>query len=412
MIELKRATPEGHHCFFGYYDKSPWNLSKEYLLFGETTVYGRQPRENEPLSIGVVHLNTNKAEKLAVTPTWNFQQGCMMQWLDDECFIYNSCVGKDFVSKIFDLKTRKHMSVPKPVYAISHDKSIIMTVDFARIQQYRQGYGYLGGEFDPNRDVAIESLNLRTGISQTLVSFTQFFELGYLKLGQSYWVDHILFSPDDSHITFLLRNLMDDGGCCSRLFCCAVNGQNLRCLLDTGMASHADWFDNEHFCIWGRRQNTVRHLQSNRLIRSVLKPMIQLVRRTGVPNVVRAGLYGDAFLKINIHSGKISPFATHIPANEGGGHFTFDKSKKWMLNDTSINSQGNRWLMLYYLPSDNRINLASIYTPVAIHNTAFRCDLHPRWSPDNQEICIDSVHEGYRAMYIADISQIIRDVPL
>lgn len=46
------------------------------------------------------------------------------------------------------------------------------------------------------------------------------------------------------------------------------------------------------------------------------------------------------------------------------------------------------------------------YTPPDLgkHN---RCDLHPRWSPDNKFVSIDSTHEGSRQQYILDVSDVL-----
>ncbi len=35
-----------------------------------------------------------------------------------------------------------------------------------------------------------------------------------------------------------------------------------------------------------------------------------------------------------------------------------------------------------------------------------RCDLHSCWSRDGRRVCIDSVHESQRQMYLIDVSRI------
>ena len=36
-----------------------------------------------------------------------------------------------------------------------------------------------------------------------------------------------------------------------------------------------------------------------------------------------------------------------------------------------------------------------------------RCDLHPRWSRDGTQVCLDSVHEGTRQMYVVEVRDIV-----
>ena len=35
-----------------------------------------------------------------------------------------------------------------------------------------------------------------------------------------------------------------------------------------------------------------------------------------------------------------------------------------------------------------------------------RCDLDPNWSRDGRSVCIDSIHEGSRQVYILDVSEL------
>ncbi|MGE8489870.1 MAG: hypothetical protein ACN6OQ_16090, partial [Paraburkholderia nemoris] len=52
-----------------------------------------------------------------------------------------------------------------------------------------------------------------------------------------------------------------------------------------------------------------------------------------------------------------------------------------------------------------RYDIGSFYTPPDLKKEN-RCDLHPRWRRDGRAVCIDSVHEGERQMYVIDVSAI------
>lgn len=53
-----------------------------------------------------------------------------------------------------------------------------------------------------------------------------------------------------------------------------------------------------------------------------------------------------------------------------------------------------------------RHDLGSFYADPGLSKEN-RCDLHPRWSRDGTEVCIDSVHGEGRQMYIVDVGSIV-----
>ena len=60
-------------------------------------------------------------------------------------------------------------------------------------------------------------------------------------------------------------------------------------------------------------------------------------------------------------------------------------------------------MILYDVESDQRYDIGSFYTDPNLGKPN-RCGLHPRWSPDAREVCIDSIREGERQMYLVDVS--------
>ena len=38
-----------------------------------------------------------------------------------------------------------------------------------------------------------------------------------------------------------------------------------------------------------------------------------------------------------------------------------------------------------------------------------RADLHPRWDRDQRRVCIDSIHEGSRQIYVLDATSLLAE---
>lgn len=409
--KVERISPSGRHFFFGYYDKTPWDPRMARILSMECFISGRLPTSHDSIDIGFFEKDKygkwdwNKVDE---TNAWNFQQGCMLQWLDQHSIIYNTIVEDKICSKVYNVSTGDWKLINRPVYSVAKDKTFFLSVNFGLIHRHRPGYGYSLGNNISSTDYSsdgIFKIDLNDQKESLLVPYSFFIDSGFVLETDHFWVDHLLHNQDDSKITFLLRCLTADGGVYSRLFVMNSDGDNLICLLDTGMASHADWLNRDTFSIWGRKQNFVKTIQQSNYS-NFFKPLIKLVRKVGVPNRVRSKVYGDAFMHIKLDRQKyeIETFAKHIPANEGGGHFTFEPSGTWMLNDTPIDILGYRFLMIYNLKENKRVNVDKLKTPVEINFTPWRCDLHPRWSPCYKKIIVDSIHEGHRGMYVYSLT--------
>src|SRR5690606_12364218 len=90
------------------------------------------------------------------------------------------------------------------------------------------------------------------------------------------------------------------------------------------------------------------------------------------------------------------------------GHMTFSPAnQRWLLSDTYPDSQTHeRVLFLFDMETGKRHDLGSFYADPSLSKEN-RCDLHPRWRADGMAVCIDSVHETDRDMYVIDVSDLV-----
>jgi Tol biopolymer transport system component len=90
------------------------------------------------------------------------------------------------------------------------------------------------------------------------------------------------------------------------------------------------------------------------------------------------------------------------------GHNTYlpRRNNEWILNDTYPDKQRLQHPYLYHIPTNRRIPLGHFHSPKE-YVGEWRCDTHPRYSPDGTKVVIDSTHEGLgRQMYLIDVSSI------
>ena len=90
------------------------------------------------------------------------------------------------------------------------------------------------------------------------------------------------------------------------------------------------------------------------------------------------------------------------------GHCSYLPGGKWILNDTY--PQGKERLQnpyLYHVPSGRRVWLGHFHLPRQ-YVSSWRCDTHPRFSPDGKKVVIDSAHTGQgRQLFLIDVGGIV-----
>jgi Tol biopolymer transport system component len=91
----------------------------------------------------------------------------------------------------------------------------------------------------------------------------------------------------------------------------------------------------------------------------------------------------------------------------GNGHCSYLPGNEWILNDTYPDKEGKQHVYLYHVASQKKVLLGSFFAPPE-YRGEWRCDTHPRFSPDGRSVVIDSAHGGNgRQMYLIDITRIL-----
>jgi hypothetical protein len=379
--------PTNH--WFGYYDKLQFDPSSRYALGMQVDFEHRSPTENDVIKIGMIDLEKgDKWIALGESRAWGWQQGCMLQWIPGSStdVIWNDREGGKFASRVMNVKTKKLRTLPKAIYALSPDGKWGIGTEFSRIQNLRPGYGY-PGVIDPYeeakapKEIGLYKINLQTGDSTLLFSLADIAAIphnGESVADNFHWFNHLLVNTDGTRFTFLHRwrakredrQIMAARNFVTRMITADMNGKDLYLIDPSGFTSHFVWRDPKHIFAW-------------------TKPIGQE--------------YG--FYLIEDKTGKYTRVgAEKMPVN---GHQTYlpNRNNEWILNDTYPLEKREQTLYLYHIPTDKRVELGRFHSP-DVYKGEWRCDLHPRFSPDGKKVIIDSTHEGKgRQMYLVDISQ-------
>jgi len=379
---VEQVTFGPKHHFFGYYEKPPWNASGQLLLAHEADFNDRPPQADDSVTLGVVQLHdNNRFVALGQSRAWNWQQGSMLQWHPanpDEWLLHNDRRNGRFMGILRDTQGQELTTYDQPIYAVTPDGQYAYSLNFARLFIHRPGYGYAGvtdpwaNDIHPQSD-GIHRMNLSTGESELIISLHQLAQINPRQdmQGMFHWINHIQVAPDGRRIAFFHIWRVGDTGWRVRLYTADTDGSKLNCLLDTDFISHYDWLDGQHIMVWAKDGDK----QGNFLLCN--------------DNDNSKKIIGEAVLTED-------------------GHCTFSPDRHWVLNDTYPDTHGMRTLMLYHWQEGKRIDLARLFSPKERWWGEIRCDLHPRWSRDGNQICIDSVHNGERQMYLIDVPKMAR----
>lgn len=349
--------------FWGYYDKPALNA-------GGTALYhkvpiGANPQNGRPVEIWQTDA-TGKSTRLAESRAWNWQQGAMLTWLDDDTFVFNDYDARTrrYIARVHGLSGDTQSTVNMPVYSVSNHKAV--SLNFTRLAKLRPGYGYFNiacsSLADCPDDDGIWCVELKTGDTRLILSLRQIaaFEHQPTMAGAVHKVNHLQFSPSGERFNFLHR-WYDGSMKRSRLLSASIAGSDLRQLLADDMVSHCAWIDDNRIICWARKHGMGDHYY-------LLDDRHDAAPRTVGEDVLRED-----------------------------GHPSIFRSER-MLTDSYPNRSRLSSLLLYKFENAQLTVLGRFFSPVRYWGIS-RCDLHPRWNPDGRSLTLDSAHDGVRCVY-------------
>ena len=391
-VPIRAITSGPGYHWFGYYDKLQFDPTSRFVLGMEVDFEHRSPRPDDVIRIGVVDTQDgDRWTQLGESRAWNWQQGSMLQWVPGSSseVIWNDREGDRFVARVMDVKTGSLRTLPQPIYALSQDGRFAVGTDFRRLNDTRPGYGYAGlpdpyAHQQTPTQTGIYRMDLATGRSEQILSYADVAAIPFphddLSIAK-HWFNHLLVSPDGNRFIFLhrwrspvtLQKYRNVGGWGTRMFTANTDGTALFEIDPSGFTSHFIWDDPHHITAWTR------------------------------PVGLESGFY-----RFTDRSRELVQIGAGVMTENGHNTNLGNRPGEWILNDTyPSRDTREQTLYLYHEPTRQKVVLGRFHSPIE-YQGEWRCDLHPRSSPDGRKVVIDSPHGGNgRQMYLVDVSEIV-----
>ena len=104
----------------------------------------RLPTGEDECELGSLDMDTGVFSPVALTRSWNFQQGAMLQWnpVNPDEIIYNVYTDHGYRAVVKNIHSKKERMLQRPLANVSADGKWGLSINMNRVYDFRAGYGY------------------------------------------------------------------------------------------------------------------------------------------------------------------------------------------------------------------------------------------------------------------------------
>lgn len=256
LLSIEPSVQNVKHClidvFLGFHDVSPWNAEGKKFAFHQTLERSRRKiTPEDEVEIGYLDLLTGKKEIIDKTRAFNWQQGSRLQWVgNSDVLCYNILFNGNLHSCFFDCVSGEKSYLPVPVYSIDRRGDHFVTTNFAIIEKYMCGYGYVGSykERTPSGTFSVWSVDSEQMVFS--ISLHELSSAGLQLTHDDYFISHFQFSPDGKTIAFFVRQEISKGWYRTYFLTCDLSTRQLRHYEKVKEATHFAWMDDKSLLIF------------------------------------------------------------------------------------------------------------------------------------------------------------------
>ncbi len=294
-IDVEQITRGPLHHFFGYIGHArtiPWSGDGRYVLALRTPFQDRMPGAEDAADVTVLDARDgHRVIALDRTRGWNPQQGTMFYWnprADTTQFVFNdrdTATGRLF-TVLFDVAARRRLreyrfdDVSIANSGVAQSGGRFLALNYGRLARLRRVTGYQGAH-DPTAGVlhpaddGIHLIDMESGRRRLLVSYAQMAAL--IRPARpdvdrkALFVNHTLWSRDDSHVYFYVRAEFDRRE--ERIdIPCTIRPDGTGLTMHEHLGGHPEWRDGTRMIGVKEGRQVVYDVTTRRIVDTIGAP--------------------------------------------------------------------------------------------------------------------------------------------